>query len=67
MPEFLREEEEDEIYFGEDYYDENASDSEGEFEEQRAKDLAKIETARLKFATSRSLGVLPNNQRRDRE
>ena len=46
---------------------EEESDSEGEFEEQRAKDLAKIETARLKFATSRSLGVLPNNQRRDRE
>lgn len=33
MPEFLREEEEDEIYFGEDYYDENASDSEGEFDD----------------------------------
>ena len=43
------------------------SDSEGEFEEQRASDLAKIETARLKFAKSRSLGVLPNNQRRDFE
>ena len=43
------------------------SDSEGEFEEQRAADLAKIETARLKFAKSRSLGVLPNNQRRDFE
>ena len=43
------------------------SDSEGEFEEQRATDLAKIETARLKFTKSRSLGVLPNNQRRDFE
>ncbi|CBY06888.1 unnamed protein product [Oikopleura dioica] len=43
------------------------SDSEGEFEEQRASDLAKIETARVKFAKSRSLGVLPNNQQRDLE